>query len=138
MKPEHIELLKTLALFIGPLMGSAGLWAWLQARTNAKSVEVKARIEAPAAINTSHADLVAALTQQTKALLDDSAKDRRQLKRRVDAQGKQIAALTEKVNDCEQRHAGCEDNVSELKAQIDELMSKPVPVYDNANIKGQL
>ena len=120
------EVSKMIAVAMGPLLGSAGLWAWLSTRTKAKA-------DAPAAITSSNADLVAALKDQTKLLLEEHAKDRRQLKGRVDRQGKELTRLGREVAECHRRHAHCEGELANLrehmKREIDKLMAEPVAGY---------
>lgn len=112
--------LKLVGAVVAPIASASGMWAYLSARH-------RARLNAPASIVASQADLVAALSEQTKVLLDESAKDRRDLKRRVDRQGAQLAKVTQKVSECEDRHEECETRVVGLQAQITEIMRDNPP-----------
>ena len=108
---DLVETLKAAATFAGPILGGGGVWAFMSARQTAKTA-------APASIATSQADLVAALTAQTKTLLAESAKDRRDLKRRIDRQGVKLSALSVDVADCHTRHAECEASLSQVRLEI--------------------
>lgn len=96
---------------------SGGIWAYL-------AVRQKTTVSAPADLTTSQAGMAAMLNGQTQIILNESAKDRKDLKRRVDRQGKQLTMLANKVSDCETRHNECETTVAALKAHIDKHIVK--------------
>lgn len=124
---DYIETAKAGAIILGPILGCTGMWTFLNARQ-------KVRAAAPAQMLTSQAGLVAALNAQTKILLDEHAKDRRDLKRRVDRQGTQITQLGRKVADCNDHRAECEATLASVKEQVDRLMAdrdtQPLGDYD--------
>lgn len=111
--------LKALGTIAGPLLGGGGVWAYISAR--------QAR---PATITASQADLVEALKDQTKMLLGESAKDRRDLKRRVDRQGTELTRLSQDVMECNNKHAECESNLAQVRSQIAQMLhSSDVAAY---------
>lgn len=110
-----IDWVEVLKIGIGPvsaIAGGAGVWSYLAARQTAK---------APATIVASQASMAAALSEQTKLLLLESAKDRRLLTRRLDRQSTALAKVTADVAECNGKHAECESNVAALKAEVAKL-----------------
>jgi septal ring factor EnvC (AmiA/AmiB activator) len=79
------------------------------------------KVSSPDRIAASQADLVTALTAQTKTLLADSAKDRRLLARRVHSQGREIKRISLEVSECQDRHEDCEMRVEDLKNKVEKL-----------------
>lgn len=96
-------------VLFGPLVGGTGVWAYVISRQKSK-----------ASIIDSQAGMVEALNAQTKMLLGESTKDRRDLKRVVYRQGMAIAKLSMEVADCKTSHAECEIKVLKLRAEIAE------------------
>lgn len=111
-----LDTLKLVGGSVGAVFAGGGVWSVLKARIVAKN-------SPPAQIAASQADLVSALNAQTKILLAESAKDRRQLKHRIDQQATELKEVKSKVADCEERHDNCESNLAEVRAQIDKLMA---------------
>jgi septal ring factor EnvC (AmiA/AmiB activator) len=120
--PGVLETARAFGEIVGPMLAGGGIWSYLKARTLARS-------KAPAAIASSNADLVSALTQQTKTLLAENAKDRRQLRIRINGQGQDIKKLSAEIAQCNQKHHDCENNLADVRARIDRLMGEPVPPY---------
>ena len=112
---SFLETAQAVGAVIGPFAGCAGVWAYFTARH-------KHKVAAPAAMLASQADLVEALNTQTKVLLNESAKDRRDLKRRIDRQGQKITRLEGQVAHCQEKHSECETNLTQVRAQIDQMM----------------
>jgi septal ring factor EnvC (AmiA/AmiB activator) len=121
-----LEVARSGGEIVGPLLAGGGVWSYLKARTKAR---------APAAIGASQADLTEAITAQTKMLLAENAKDRRELKRQIVRQDKEIKRVGAQVSQCEAKHADCETNVSELRAKVDKLMEdNPPAVYPHQEL----
>lgn len=119
----NIETFTAIIAGIAPLLSGGGMWAYCAARHKAKQ-------NAPAAMLASQADLTAALSAQTKILLDESAKDRKDLKRRVDRQGAKITRLEARVAVCQDKHADCEANLLEVRDRIERMLREgPVATY---------
>jgi hypothetical protein len=107
------ELLTAALALAAPILSGGGVWAYLSARQKTK-----------VSIASSQTDLVAALNAQTKMLLSESAKDRRDLKRVVARQGAQLSRVVKEVADCHTQHAECRVTVESLQRQIDILASE--------------
>lgn len=120
---EWSEISKFAVPVVSAIMAGSGMWSYIAARQNAKT-------SAPAQVMASQADIIVALNAQTALLLAESAKDRKDLKHRVDRQGAQITRLTRAVNECNEKHASCEVNVAELEAKVARLEAVvPPPMH---------
>lgn len=108
---KYIEAAKNIWALIGPVAGGAGFWAYLKSRTSK-----------PAEIGASNADIASALAEQTKVILAEHHKDRRELRNQVNRQGRDIRGLTKAVAECRQHHAECEDNLTKVRTQIDQMV----------------
>jgi F420-0:gamma-glutamyl ligase-like protein len=119
------ETLKALGAIAGSIIGGTGVWAYVIARQ-------KAKIEAPAAIATSQADLVAAMTLQTKMLFAESRTYRLGLSRKVAKQDERIDRIMQEVSECNERHAECETKLAHHRAEIAQMLRDAnVATYPN-------
>jgi len=117
------ETAKAVGSAVGVIFGGGGVWAFMAARQRIKR-------SGPAQITTSQAELAKALGGQTQILLEESAKDRRDLKKRLDHQGRQISRLSKDVAECQTKHLECELKASELKIQVETLLrNSPIATY---------
>lgn len=124
-----------LAAVIVALVGSGGVGAvvvqWM-----------KGRKSPPAAIAASQADLASALSAQTKDILAEHRKDRRQLRGALNRQDKELRDLraeqrrqAAELATCQERHEGCEHSLAEVRAEIARLMAETPPAADYSELK---
>ena len=109
-----IDTLKAVGTVVGPLLGGGGVWAFMATRAKLRAPKTSS----PSQIAESQAALVSAVNEQTKTILAENARlrressrERRQLKQRADRQDKQISALTKAVNEATAKHQDCETNL---------------------------
>lgn len=111
--------LETIIAVVVPFVSGGGVWAYLASRQKGR-----------ASITHSQAALVSALNAQTETLLAESAKDRKDLKRRIDRQGVKMNRLEKQIAECREKHSHCETNLADVRAEIEKLMQGPVAAYN--------
>lgn len=112
---------KAIFTFVGPFIGGgsvASIWTYLSTRH-------RTRHSSPAAMAESQAAVAEALAGQTKAILDEHARDRDDLRRIVVKQGRRLTRLVRDVAECNKHHEACEANLAYVRAQIAQMMSDP-------------
>lgn len=127
MNIDVIETLKTVGALVGPFIGAGGMWTYLARRAKLR----EPRQSTPAAMLTGQADFADMLNAQTKLLLEESAKDRKELRGRINRQGMRLARAEKSVADCQTKHLECELKANELTIRVETLMRGTQPAeYD--------
>lgn len=126
MNVDVIATLKGAAAIVGPFIGAGGMWKFMSERSRTHAPKQSS----PSQITESQADLVTAVNDQTKTILEENTRLRRESNRDRRTLSRKVDVLTRQVAECQSKHIECELKADELKIQVEALMRQAPAEYN--------